>query len=827
MLFRSESGIALNNDGDWVRLLRPDSVAAEATEYTSSRNDQAFSKAIDGDGEWTPTYPPSPGASNQPAPTPTPAPAPTATPTPTTTPTLPPIVYPAGVSLNEFMPNPERIDWNGDGILGEENDEYVELYNANGAAVDLSGWQVDDMAGGGSAPYTLPAGAVIEAQGFLTLWRRDSGIALNNSGGDSVRLLRPDGVEVESYGYEAAPADGAISKSADGGAAWTMDYLPSPGASNQPTPPTPTPTATPTATPGVYPDGVSLNEYMPDPASDWNGDGAADENDEYIELHNAGDVALDLGGWRLDDVDDAARAAPDGSPPYPLPPGAILPARGFMLLFRSQTGIALNNDGDWVRLLRPDGVVVEATEYSSSRADQAASKAVDGGSEWTRSYPPSPGGSNTPGGTPTPTPTATPPVTPTPFATSVRLNEVLPSPRDVDWDGNGVASYLDEWIELTNLGEEPVDLAGWRLADGPPAGHEPASVYILPAGAVLPARGHLLLARAQSGLALDASDEWLRLLYPDGGEADALRYEVFSGYDQSWCRLPDGSGDWSRFCIESPGQANQADSTGGGNPGGSSGSSTAGGGQPYDRFNYDLTPIAQARSLPDRARVTLEGQVTALPGVLDDQQIYIQDATGGMLVYLRSGEWPPLSEGQWVRVNGRLDTFYGEREISLARIDDIKTLQPAAPPPPLPIRTGEVAEAHEGRLVQISGAITGYWQETTLYLDDGSGEARITIRPATGVRRPYVTIGERWAMVGVVSQSESGYRLLPRRETDLQRSRAAGARTRSTTAAAASAAPADDMAWNRAPIYLPLTGATLTVRPPAPDSLWGAWLSIR
>ncbi len=55
------------------------------------------------------------------------------------------------------MPNPEA-DWNGDGILGDANDEYIELYNANDFAVDLSGWKVDDIAGGGSSPYTLPAG---------------------------------------------------------------------------------------------------------------------------------------------------------------------------------------------------------------------------------------------------------------------------------------------------------------------------------------------------------------------------------------------------------------------------------------------------------------------------------------------------------------------------------------------------------------------------------------------------------------------------------------------------------------------------------------------
>jgi hypothetical protein len=404
----------------------------------------------------------------------------------------------------------------------------------------------------------------------------------------------------------------------------------------------------------------------------------------------------------------------------------------------------------------------------------------------------------------------------------------------VDWDGNGVASYLDEWVELTNLGEEAVDLGGWQLADGPPAGHEPDRVYILPDGATLPAHGYLVIYRAQSGLALDASTEWVRLLYPDGSVADSMGYDRFSGYDQSWCRLPDGVGPWSRFCIETPGQPNQTSPYPGGGPSGgsggasgSSGGSSSGRGAPYDRFNYDLLPIAQARGLPDRTRLTLEGQVTVLPNVFDDKQIYIQDTSGGMLVYLRSGEWPPLSEGQWVRVNGWLDTFYGEREISLVRIDDIKTLQPAAPALPLPIRTGEMNEAHEGRLVQFSAPVTGYWKETTLYLDDGSGEARITIRPATGIRRPYVNIGEVWTVVGVVSQSESGYRLLPRREADLQRGRAAGARTAAATATAASAPTEYDMAWNSAPIYLPVTGAVLTVRPSAPANLREAWLLVR
>jgi endonuclease/exonuclease/phosphatase family metal-dependent hydrolase len=51
---------------------------------------------------------------------------------------------------------------------------------------------------------------------------------------------------------------------------------------------------------------------------------------------------------------------------------------------------------------------VEAVSYTVTRADQAHSKTVDGGAEWTTVYPPSPGASNQPQPTATPTATAVP-----------------------------------------------------------------------------------------------------------------------------------------------------------------------------------------------------------------------------------------------------------------------------------------------------------------------------------------------------------------------------------------------------------------------------------
>ncbi|MCS6844843.1 MAG: lamin tail domain-containing protein, partial [Caldilineales bacterium] len=701
-----------------------------------------------------------------------------------------------GISLNEFMPDPGS-DWDGDGTANAQ-DEYIELYNANDFPVDLGGWKLDDVDDSaqrtffmpeGSPVFTIPAGTVIAPRGFVVFYRSQTRIALNNEG-DWVRLLRPDGTVVEAVEYPGSRKDQAHSKTVDGGTQWTRDYPPSPGAPNRPAP---TPTPTP---PGPLPSGVGLNEFMPRPASDWNGDGAANPQDEYIELFNAGDQPVDLGGWMLDDEPEAAAAAgaaPEGTRPYVIPAGTVIPARGFLVFYRSQTGVTLNDDGDSARLLAPDGREVERYDYPSARPDTSYSKTEDGGNVWTTAYPPSPAAPNRPAYT---------------SADVVRLNEVLPAPRDGDWDGDGQADYRDEWIELVNAGETTVDLGGWQLTDSPPpdlaAPAAPAGrTYTLPRGLRLAPGEYLVVYRRDSGLALDAKDEWVRLLYPDGVEADRLFYDRFPGYDQAWCRIPDGRGQWSTACVETPGRPNVPDASGGGGDGSGGGSPGGGSAAPYDRFNFDLIPIAAARALPDGTRATLEGQVTVLPNVLDDREIYIQDATGGMRVYLRSAEWPPLSEGQWVRVNGRLDTFDGERVIRLVRIDDIKTLAPAPPPFPLPIRTGDVGEATEGRLVTITAPVRGFRGQSSLILDDGSGEAWVVVLRSTGMRRPYVVIGDVWTAVGVVSQDDreppyDGYhRVLPRRPADLVR----GA--------------VDWALLNSPPLFLPVTGAADQMPPPS------------
>jgi hypothetical protein len=146
---------------------------------------------------------------------------------------------------------------------------------------------------------------------------------------------------------------------------------------------TPEPTPKPTQTPEPQPTGVRINEVLPVPAQD----GIIDELDEWIELYNPGLVAVDLSGWFLDDGEG-------GSGAYRIPDGAMLQPGAFLIFHGRTTGLALDDTGDAVRLLDPDGVVVDAVVFGQLAANASYSR--DDVGMWYDDWPPSPGAPNQP-----------------------------------------------------------------------------------------------------------------------------------------------------------------------------------------------------------------------------------------------------------------------------------------------------------------------------------------------------------------------------------------------------------------------------------------------
>jgi len=282
-----------------------------------------------------------------------------------------------------------------------------------------------------------------------------------------------------------------------------------------------------------YPDGIVLNEFLANPKTDY--------DDEWVELYNGGGVSADLTGWRLDDGEG-------GGSPHTLPDGATIVPGGYLVIDLSVA--LLNNDGDTLRLIRPDGVVVDSTSFTGSAPDASRSRSPDGA--WYDGGEPTPGRVNLPpsaqtapaGGSNASNPTAPESAPAASGAEQVRLNEVLPAPND---------AFDAEWIEIANDGDATANLAGWQIDDAVDGG----APFALPSSSTVPPHG-LLVVTLPRPLFNNGGDS-VRLLRPDGTAADEFSYDG-SKPDLSLCWL---DGRWLEGCEPTPGSPNEgtADST--------------------------------------------------------------------------------------------------------------------------------------------------------------------------------------------------------------------------------------------------------------------------
>jgi hypothetical protein len=122
------------------------------------------------------------------------------------------------VVVNEILPAPSA------------GNEWVELYNTTGTALDIGGCYIDDIAGGGGAPTLIAAGTMIAANGFHVV---EKSSYFNNTG-DDARLLKNDQSTVlDAKTYGSTASDACWYRQPDGGA-WASQTTSSPtkGSSN-------------------------------------------------------------------------------------------------------------------------------------------------------------------------------------------------------------------------------------------------------------------------------------------------------------------------------------------------------------------------------------------------------------------------------------------------------------------------------------------------------------------------------------------------------------------------------------------------------------------
>ncbi len=361
------------------------------------------------------------------------------------------------LAITEIMYHPtNRVDG--------RNLEYIEIYNSNPWAEDLSGYRLV-----GDIGYTFPPGTSIPARSYRVIAPKPADIEavysisgvlgpLTNStpgeldnvlpnGGGAIQLLDELGailLEVEyddelhwpvspdgaghslvlarpSYG-EGSPKAWAASDRVGG----------SPGSVE-------TASDNPWRT-------VLINEVLAHADSPL---------EDYIELFNYSGSAVDLSGCSLSDNPGVER--------FVIPPGTSIPAMGRLVFTQTQLGFGLGGDGETIFLKAADGSrVIDALRFDAQENGIALGRYPDGAPKFRRLSERTPGEPNA-----------------RPLASDVFISEL--SYHSVTENDD------EEFVEIYNSGSAAVNLDGWRLDGG--------ISFTFPSGIVLPAGERLVVAR--------------------------------------------------------------------------------------------------------------------------------------------------------------------------------------------------------------------------------------------------------------------------------------------------------------------------------------------
>ena len=299
---------------------------------------------------------PTPGASPSPTPTPLPSPTPVPTPTPSPSPSASPSPTPSASPSPSPTPPPSVLisEFRTRGPNGA-SDEFVEIYNNTGSAVAVGGWKLKGSSNAGTIStratfangITVPAhghfllansaaysGSVLADQTYSSGIADDGGLAIAN---DSDQIVDQVGMSVGSAfkeGTALGPQSGAANQSYErkpGGLFGSgqdandnatdfqaltpsdpqnLSSAPVPGASPSPSPspsaspspsilPTPSPSASPSPSVTPSPSPMPSVAVVISQLYGGGGNSGAQFRNDFIEIFNRGDTAVDLTGWSV------------------------------------------------------------------------------------------------------------------------------------------------------------------------------------------------------------------------------------------------------------------------------------------------------------------------------------------------------------------------------------------------------------------------------------------------------------------------------------------------------------------------------------------------
>lgn len=305
------------------------------------------------------------------------------------------------VWINEVVPEPDAAIRDNAG----DRAPFVEIHNPGSTSAILTGLALSDSLAN-PMRWSFPAGTTIAAGGFLRVWldgepaesapgHLHASFSLPAGTGTLV-LARNQGspatpAVLDWIEYAGLPAGRGFGSIPDGAPFGRRPlYTATPAAPNDP------------AVPAVE---VVLNEFLAQNTSGIQ-DPADDAFEDWIELYNPGSEPADLSGYFLSDNLTNRTASI-------LPPGSIVPAGGFLLVWADgepnqnnaaqgqfHASFSLARGGEQIGLFAPDGTLIDGLTFDAQTNNISTGRYPDGPTGvWTPLANPSPGTFNfIPGG---------------------------------------------------------------------------------------------------------------------------------------------------------------------------------------------------------------------------------------------------------------------------------------------------------------------------------------------------------------------------------------------------------------------------------------------
>jgi len=326
---------------------------------------------------------------------------------------------PATLRIKQFLPNPHGSD---------QDKELLTITNYGETAISLEDWQLLERRGSemNARSHSLPARS-LGAGDTITL--NEHMVSLTNTPEPTIlfSLVRTDETVAHTISYSQAP---------EGKVLWyspqeqQMVWQVSNESDND-------------SKPRKYGNKIAITEVFPAPHQD--------QASEFVEVSYEGKNRISLEEWTLSDKAGEVTL----SDVHTIPP------EGYLLLSRTETDLALNNSGtEAVTLAAPDGSEVSSVSYTDAPRGESYAQSEAGEWKWTASRTPqapntfasvtyqdiSPQSEESPKED----------MRTEPHRTHLRINELLPDPQEV-------SDNVGEFVELTNTGDQPLNMNAWRL----------------------------------------------------------------------------------------------------------------------------------------------------------------------------------------------------------------------------------------------------------------------------------------------------------------------------------------------------------------------------